>query len=123
MIGPRSRASQGGRTIAHCPPELLDDLGDVFADLRAWAGVVEKRPGVFYLSGQPFLHFHLLAGNHRRADIKGQMTWTQLELPRPFGATKRRTLISALRRHYREKLTRRNGGRRGIRSARVVCPG
>ena len=57
--------------MAYRPPELLDDLADLFADLRTWAGVIEKRPGVFYAHKQPFLHFHLLAGRRRRADIKG----------------------------------------------------
>ena len=32
--------------MAYCPPELLDDLADLFADVRTWAGVIEKRPGV-----------------------------------------------------------------------------
>ena len=32
--------------MAHCPPELLDDLADVLAEVRAWAGVIEKKPGV-----------------------------------------------------------------------------
>ena len=33
--------------IAHCPPELLDDLGALFAELRGWPGVIEKtRRGV-----------------------------------------------------------------------------
>ena len=48
--------------MAHCPPEILDDLGSLFATLRTWPGVVEKKPGVFYVGSQPFLHFHLLAG-------------------------------------------------------------
>ncbi|HEU4438454.1 MAG TPA: hypothetical protein VFT36_04360 [Methylomirabilota bacterium] len=89
--------------MAYCPPELLDDLQDVLARLRTWAGVVEKRPGVFYVGRQPFLHFHLLAGRRRRADIKGQATWTQLDLPRPVSTKNRLTLLRALRRRYREK--------------------
>jgi len=48
---------------------LLRDLRNVLAGLRTWADVVEKKPGVFYLGRQPFLHFHLLTGNRRRADI------------------------------------------------------
>jgi hypothetical protein len=48
--------------VAHCPPDLLDDLAEVFALLGTWAGVVQKTPGVFYLRREPFLHFHLLKG-------------------------------------------------------------
>ncbi|MBI1847696.1 MAG: hypothetical protein HYR86_12080 [Candidatus Rokubacteria bacterium] len=46
--------------MAYCPPALLDDLAEVLAEVRAWAGVVEKKPGVFYVRRQPFLHFHLV---------------------------------------------------------------
>ena len=89
--------------MAYCPPELLDDLADLFADVRTWAGVTEKRPGVFYVRNQPFLHFHLLAGGRRRADVKGHTNWVQLDLPRPVTETRRRTLFRELRRRYGEK--------------------
>lgn len=103
MIGvARPRTALRSTTIAYCPPELLDDLRDVLANLRTWAGVIEKRPGVFYVGRQPFLHFHLLVGSRRRADVKGQTTWTQIDLPRPVSAAKRRILVAALRMRYRE---------------------
>jgi hypothetical protein len=35
--------------MAHCPFELLDDLSDVLAEVRGWAGVKEESPGVFYV--------------------------------------------------------------------------
>ena len=89
--------------MAYCPPELLDDLADLFADVRTWAGVIEKRPGVFYALNQPFLHFHLLAGGRRRADVKGHTNWVQLDLPQPVTATRRRALFRELRRCYGEK--------------------
>ena len=89
--------------MAYCPPELLDDLGDVLAAVRTWAGVVETKPGVFYLRREPFLHFHWLRGGHRRGDIKGRTDWTQLDLPRPLSAVRRRALVRALRARYREK--------------------
>jgi hypothetical protein len=89
--------------VAHCPAELLDDLEDVFAEVRTWPGVVERKPGVFYVGRQPFLHFHLLAGSRRRADVKGVTDWTQLDLPRPVSAASRRGLLKALRARYAEK--------------------
>ena len=89
--------------MAHCPPELLDDLDDVFAELRTWAGVVEKKPGVFYMRRQPLLHFHLLAGGRRRADVKGHTHWAELDLPRPVTNAKRRVLLRELRMRYAEK--------------------
>jgi len=98
--------------VAYCPPELLDDLADLFADLRTWAGVIEKRPGVFYARNQPFLHFHLLAGGRRRADVKGRTSWVQLDLPRPVTAMMRRDLFRELRMRYGEKAENKSAVRR-----------
>ena len=89
--------------MAHCPPELLDDLADLVAEVRTWAGVIEKKLGVFYVRGQPFLHFHLVEGERRRADVKGRMGWVQLDLPRPISATRRRAFLRELRLRYGEK--------------------
>jgi hypothetical protein len=105
--------------MAHCPPELLDDLADVLATVRAWPGVVEKKPRVFYARNQPFLHFHLDADGRRRADIKGRTAWVQLDLPRPLPGPVRRALLRELR--------ARHGERTGIESralhARRARPG
>jgi hypothetical protein len=89
--------------MGHFPVELLDDLGDVLAEVRGWAGVKERGPGVFYMRREPFLHFHLLKGGRRRGDIKGSSGWVSLDLPRPISATRRQMLRRALRAHYREK--------------------
>jgi hypothetical protein len=87
--------------MAHCPPALLDDIADVLADLRAWPGVVEKSPGVFYARRNPFLHFHLVEGG-RRADVKGRAGWASLDLPHPISAAKRRAFMRLLGARYRE---------------------
>ena len=89
--------------MAHCPPALLDDIADVLAELRGWPGLVEKSPGVFYARRQPFLHFHLVEGGRRRADVKGRAGWTSLDLPRPISPTKRRTFLRLLGTRYRER--------------------
>jgi hypothetical protein len=89
-------------TVAYCPPQLLDDLADVFAEVRTWAGVIEKKPGVLYVRNQPFLHFHLLAGG-RRADVKGRTGWAQLHFPRPVSAARRRAFLRGLRMRHGEK--------------------
>ena len=89
--------------MAYCPPELLDDLADLLAKVRTWAGVIEKKPGVFYVRRQPFLHFHLVQGGRRRADVKGRDKWMQLDLPRPVSATSRRAFLRELRIRYGEK--------------------
>ncbi len=92
--------------MAHCPPELLDDLADLLALVRTWAGVVERRPAVFYVRGEPFLHFHLLEGRRRRADVKGRSGWARLDLPRPLPAATRRALLRALGAGHAERQPR-----------------
>jgi hypothetical protein len=89
--------------MAHCPPEMLDDLASVLAEVRAWPRVVERKPLVFYLGSEPFLHFHLLAGERRRADVKDRGDWIQFELPRPLPAAVRRALRQQLRDSYRAR--------------------
>jgi len=80
--------------MAYCPPRLLDDIGDLFAEVRTWAGVIEKSPGVFYVRRQPFLHFHLVEGGR------------QLDLPRPVSTARRQALLRELRMRYGEKQRR-----------------
>jgi hypothetical protein len=89
--------------MAYCPPELLADLADLLAEVRTWAWVTEKKPNVFYVRRQPFLHFHLVEGGRRRADVKGRTGWVQLDLPRPISPTRCRAFLRELRTHYGEK--------------------
>lgn len=86
--------------MAYCPPELLDDLADLLASVRSWPGVREKRKHVFYLYNEPFVHFHLLKGDSRRADIKAHGNWVQVDLPRPLTGSARRALHRKLRARY-----------------------
>jgi hypothetical protein len=93
--------------VAHCPPELLDDLNGVLAEVGTWAGVVEKKRGVFYLRGAPFLHFHLVAAGRRRADVKARTGWVPFDLPRPLSATRGRAFLRELRGRYRDRTAAR----------------
>ena len=72
-------------------------------EVRVWAGVVEKRPGVFYAGREPFLHFHLTAEGGRRGDVKGRGGWIAIELPRPISERRRQDLLRELRRRYVER--------------------
>jgi hypothetical protein len=87
----------------HCPPELLEDLAPVLAEVRTWAGVVERSPGVFYVRRQPFLHFHLLRGARRCGDVKSRDGWMRFELPSPISTARRRSFLRELRKRYSEK--------------------
>ena len=86
--------------MARCPLGLLDDLAGLLAEVRTWAGVTEKRPAVFYLRRQPFLHFHLVEGGRRRADVKTETGWVQVDVPRPISVARRRVLLRTLRRRH-----------------------
>ena len=44
--------------MKHAAAGALEALGDLLANLRVRAGLVEKRPGIFYVKGRAFLHFH-----------------------------------------------------------------
>jgi hypothetical protein len=89
--------------MARCPPEMLDDLAGLFDELRTWNGVVETTPGVFYVRRQPFLHFHLVEGGRRRADIKTREGWRSHDLPRPLSTVRRRAFLLELRRRHAER--------------------
>jgi hypothetical protein len=82
---------------------LLADLEDVFTEVRSWERIVEKKPGVFYVRSRPFLHFHLLHGGRRRADIKGSGDWVQVDLPMPLPVAVRRAFLRELRARFAEK--------------------
>jgi hypothetical protein len=44
--------------VKHAGAGALDALSDLLETLRTRAVLVEKRPGIFYLKGKAFLHFH-----------------------------------------------------------------
>jgi hypothetical protein len=44
--------------VKHAGAGALAALSDLLETLRTRAVLVEKRPGIFYLKGKAFLHFH-----------------------------------------------------------------
>jgi hypothetical protein len=44
--------------MKHAGRGALEALGDLLVNLRARTGLVEKRPGIFYVKGRAYLHFH-----------------------------------------------------------------
>jgi hypothetical protein len=45
-------------SVEHAGDEALEQLESLLVQLRAVAGLKEKRPGVFYHRSKAFLHFH-----------------------------------------------------------------
>jgi hypothetical protein len=44
--------------VKHAGRDALEALSDLLKNLRTRSFLVEKRPGIFYLKGKAFLHFH-----------------------------------------------------------------
>jgi hypothetical protein len=44
--------------MKHAGATSLETLSDLLANLRRRTALVERRPGIFYVSGRAFLHFH-----------------------------------------------------------------
>ena len=44
--------------MKHAGARALEALGDLLESLRRRTALVERRPGIFYVSGKAFLHFH-----------------------------------------------------------------
>ena len=44
--------------MKHAGAAALEALSDLLDRLRSRTALVERRPGIFYVSGKAFLHFH-----------------------------------------------------------------
>lgn len=68
--------------MAHCPYDLLTDISGALDRLRTLPGIVERKPGIFYIKGDGFLHFHIKDGE-RWADVKPKRGggWERIPLP------------------------------------------
>jgi hypothetical protein len=44
--------------MRHAGPAALEALNDLLGSLRNRTAFTERRPGIFYVSGKAFLHFH-----------------------------------------------------------------
>jgi hypothetical protein len=101
--------------MGHCPTDKLDDLGDIFAEIRSWPDVREPTPAIFYLKRVPFLHFHLDRHGRRWADIRDGADWgTEVDLPLTASVAARRHFLREARRRYAStaSLSRPSSGRR-----------
>jgi hypothetical protein len=77
--------------VKHAGAGALDALSDLLETLRTRAVLVEKRPGIFYLKGKAFLHFHEdRAGLF--ADLRQGGDWRRL----PVNSSDERSEVLAL---------------------------
>ena len=68
--------------MKHAGAGALGVLSDLLEMLRTRTALVEKRPGIFYLKGKAFLHFHEdRAGLF--ADVRDGSDWERLPADSP----------------------------------------
>ena len=86
--------------MAHCPYKHLADLRDCLAEIRGWPGIIEPRPGIFYVGRTAFLHFHLKDGA-RSADVRAGKDWGRLvSIPIASSARLKKRFLSEVKRRY-----------------------
>jgi hypothetical protein len=68
--------------MKHAGAAALEALSDLLESLRSRTALVERRPGIFYVSGKAFLHFHEdLAGLF--ADLRLGSDWQRFPVNKP----------------------------------------
>ena len=112
--------------MAHAASESLRGIADVLAAIRAFPDIQEKKPGIFYVRRQPFMHFHV-RDDVRWADAKiGTMWGPEIPLPFEAGARAKAAFVREVRARYEACATTgtrssrrpsRAGSRRATRSA------
>jgi hypothetical protein len=86
--------------MAHCPFEKLSDIALVLESIRMLPAIKEKKPGIFYIGSQSFLHFHIKE-NRRWADARDGSGWGK-EIEIPLGPNRLQTnefMNEVIRRH------------------------
>jgi hypothetical protein len=66
----------------HAGADALEKLGALLACLRARTALREKQPGIFYVKGRAFLHFHA-DRTGLFADLKKAEGWRRLPVNEP----------------------------------------
>jgi hypothetical protein len=87
--------------MKHAGTGALDALNDLLMNLRARTDLVERRPGIFYVRGRAFLHFHQ-DRTGLFADLRDGREWRRLPVNDPG---ERANLLSAVGRTIREGST------------------
>jgi hypothetical protein len=89
--------------VKHAGADALGELRELLQKLRDRPGLIERKPGIFYLHGRAFLHFHEdRAGLF--ADLRQGGDWLRLAVK---GLDDQERLLAALDRTLDGKQTAR----------------
>lgn len=90
--------------MAHCPFDKLEDMSTALEKIRLFPLLKEVKPGIFYLKGQSFLHFHI-KGERRWADARDGQDWGE-EIDLPFNSSKTalQNFVKEIKRRYDSQL-------------------
>jgi hypothetical protein len=80
--------------VKHATPGALDRVEPLLAELRAVAGLTEKKRGVFYRKSRAFLHFHE-DGADMYADVR--LAGPEFERFRVSSRAEAKHLLAAIR--------------------------
>lgn len=82
--------------MAHCPYDKIKDLEPAFFEIRKLEKIKESKPGIFYLKGQSFLHFHIKE-EKIWADVRDGKSWgTSIDVPKKVTKSFLRTFIKRI---------------------------
>jgi len=92
--------------MSHCPYELLQDITPALEKIRALPGIAERKPGIFYIKYDGFLHFHI-KGDDRWADVKiaPRGKWKNIPLPLKATAKDKAAFIKAVEQAHKAYLS------------------
>ena len=86
--------------VLHCTSEHLSDLTETLDAIRAWPGIREPKPGVFYIKQDPFLHFRR-SETQRWANARRGINWGKpLVIPTDVTSFDHQRLVRELKDRY-----------------------
>src|SRR5260370_29557411 len=82
--------------MKHAGAAALQSLSDLLENLRSRTALFERRPGIFYVSGKAFLHFHEDPGG-LFADLRPGSEWQRFPVHSPDERAELLAVIGATR--------------------------
>ena len=86
--------------MARCPYEKIESLSPAFLEIKKLPLITEKKPGIFYIKSNGFLHFHI-EDEHIWADVKDKDGfWIKVDVPAKVTKVFIKKFVSLVKEHY-----------------------